>query len=184
MLKTILLIGSLLLTPAVIMAQVAPSAHGGDTGLWVGGQYSTFKPDYNKVRLRGIGAYADYYLTSSIAAEGEVRLSGVLGSQDGGETQKDYLVGPSYRLYNWHHISADAKFLVGGVWIVFPNHIGTGSYFAFVPGGNINYRFNQRWSARVDYEYQFLPSAPNIPGEPNHGLTPNGWSFGLSYKVF
>jgi hypothetical protein len=35
----------------------------------------------------------------------------------------------------------------------------------------------------VDYEYQFWPSAPG-GGLPTHGLTPNGFSFGASYRIF
>lgn len=126
----------------------------------------------------------DCNLTARFAAEAEARFSGLLGSQDDNEAQKDYLIGPSARVYHWQRFQANAKFLLGGVWIAFPDAIATASYLAYVPGGNITYRIDRRWSARIDYEYQFLPSAPGIPWQANNGLTPNGWSFGLAYKLF
>lgn len=57
MIKKLLPIALLLLLPKASLAQAAPAAHGGFNDLWVGGQYSTFSPDYYSDRLLGIGFY-------------------------------------------------------------------------------------------------------------------------------
>ncbi len=184
MIKRFLLFTSLLLTPVAMHAQVAPAAKGGFSNLWVGGEYSTFNPDYNLHRLTGIGVYADYDITHKLSAEAEARFLGVITAQDGNETQKDYLIGARYVPIHWRRFSPYVKLLAGGVWIQFPGTIGNGSYFAYAPGGGVDYRISNRFSARADYEYQVLPSAPNIPNQSSNGLTPNGFSFGVAYRVF
>jgi opacity protein-like surface antigen len=77
-----------------------------------------------------------------------------------------------------------AKVMAGTAHInVPPNHQGSGNYFAFAPGGTVDFRIRPRLFARVGYEYQIWPGfkgdAPNGSG----GLTPNGFSAGLSYAV-
>lgn len=179
------LILSLLLGPVAAFAQVSPSASGGTSALWVGGEFSNFNPDYGRSRLNGIGVFADYNLTPKLGAEGEARW--LHWSGDGGETESNYLAGVKYRVYKWNRFGFNAKFLLGGIWITYPPNqpISSGSYFAYVPGGFVDYRISQRLSVRGDYEYQLIPSAPGKnPIFPSNGLTPNGFSVGVAYRLF
>ena len=78
------------------------------------------------------------------------------------------------------------KLLVGGGKQKFADQYGTasGSYFAFAPGGTLDYRLNYRWDVRADYEYQFWPSAPGLPGFDDNGMNPHGFSLGIGYRLF
>ena len=60
-----------------------------------------------------------------------------------------------------------------------PYKIGSGSYFAYAPGGGLDYRLTHRIVLRAEYEHQFWPSVPGIPGDPSHGLQPSGFNFGF-----
>ncbi|MBW4026983.1 outer membrane beta-barrel protein [Acidipila rosea] len=185
MLKKFLALAVITLSPVLAHSQVATSTTAHMKALWVGGEFSLFNPDYDaNVPLTGIGVYADYDLRHKISAEGEARFLGVLRNEDGNETQKDYLIGPRYTPLHWRGFSPYAKLMVGGVSIRYPYNVHTESYFAYAPGGGIDYRIMDRLSVRADYEYQFLPGAPNIPNRPNHGLNPRGFSFGVAYRVW
>ena len=175
---------SLILAATAAYSQVAPSSTGGESALWVGGEYSNFNPDYGSANINGLGATVDLNLTEKIGAIGEMRWLRFGNSGDGGETQSDYLIGAKYRVYRWNRFDLDAKFLVGGVWIRFPLTIGSGSYFAYAPGGFVDYRITPRIRARAGYELQLLPSAPNIPGQPSSGMTPKGFTVGVEYGLF
>lgn len=181
--KALLICGFFVVTTAVLSAQAARETRGGNSALWVGGEFSAFAPDYGHTYLKGVGANVDFDLTPKIGAIGEVRWLRFGNSGDGNETQADYLIGGKYRLLRWNRFDLDGKFLVGGVWITFPNDIGRGSYFAMAPGGFVDYRLTPRFSLRAGYEYQFLPSAPNIFGQPSHGMTPHGFTVGVEYKL-
>lgn len=178
-----LFIFSFLFAATVTYAQVAPSSTGGESTLWVGGEYSNFNPDYGSARISGIGATFDLNLTQKIGAVGEARWLRFGNSADSGETQSDYLIGAKYRVYRWDRFDFDAKFLVGGIWVKFPDNIGTGSYFAYAPGAFVDYRLMPRFRVRAGYEYQIMPSAPNIPGTASNGMTPTGFTIGLEYAV-
>ena len=169
-----------------IEAQVAETSTGSNRHLWAGAEFSDFNPDYNKAfaRLQGYGFYGDYYITGRVGLEGEIRLLTI--NKPAGQTQKDYLGGPTVMLYRYRKFIFNAKILLGGVAINYPDNIGTGSYFAFAPGGGAEYRLTPRLRLRGEYEYQILPSAPGFQafGEPSNGLTPTGFSAGISYKFF
>jgi hypothetical protein len=178
-----ILILSLLLSAGTAFSQVAPTVRGGTSSVWVGGEVSSFDSDYDTVnRLLGVGALVDFNVTPKLGVVGEARWLDWRGV--GGQSQQDYLAGVKYRFYQWHRLSFNAKFLLGGVWVTYPNGVGTGSYFAYAPGGFVDYRITRRLAIRGDYEYQFLPSAPGFYGIPNHGLTPNGFSGGVMYRLF
>jgi hypothetical protein len=163
-------------------AQVAQSAHGGNSSVWVGGEFSSFNSDYDPLtRLEGAGVFVDYNLTPKYGAEGEIRWLKWNGAGD--QTQSDYLAGGKYRVFKFHNFTANAKFLVGLVRVKYPFDIGNGNYFTYAPGGYADYRLSRRLSVRGDYEYQILPSAPGFPGLPSHGLTPNGFSIGVAYRI-
>jgi hypothetical protein len=161
-------------------AQVSPATRGGESTLWVGGEFSSFSTDYGS-RVVGPGVFGDFNLTPKLGFEGEARWMRWNGAGD--QTQSDYLAGIKYRIFKVQKLSISAKFLAGGVWIRYPQDIGTGSYFAYAPGVIGEYRLSRRLSVRGDYEYQFLPSAPGFPEQPSNGLTPNGFSVGVAYRL-
>jgi len=182
------IIGIVLLSfPVLAFAQVAPATRGGGLDLSVGAEFSNFKPDYGFNRLSGFTVLGDLdgIVLHNLGAEGEARW--LRFNQYLGETQDNYLIGPRYRFYRFHKASFYAKFLMGGGFMNFPNKIGSGSYFAYVPGGTVEYRLSHHWAARADYEYQFWPAAPGgvfTYPNPSNGLTPNGFSVGASYRIF
>lgn len=180
----LLLTGALLLAP-LAFAQVAPSTTGGNGSITIGGEVSAFQPDsipgYTGGHVVGPGFFFDVNLMPRWGAEGEARWMHWNGS--GGQTQSNYLIGPRYRLIQWHGLSAWAKFMMGAGVEKFPENIGTGSYFAMAPGGDLDYQLSPRLDVRLGYEYQFWPSAPNIPGLPNNGMHPSGFTIGIGYRI-
>jgi hypothetical protein len=180
-LKKLFILG-VMMGATTVFAQVAPSARGGNSSLWVGGEFSSFNPDYDPAsRVIGPGVFVDFNLTPKLGVEGEARWMRWNGAA--GETNSDYLGGVKYRIFKIQKLSISAKFLAGGVWIKYPLDIGTGSYFAYTPGVIGDYRLSRRFSVRGDYEYQFLPSAPGFVGMESHGLSPNGFSVGVAYRL-
>jgi len=201
--KFFLFLACAVLSASSLRAQVAPAAIGGESRLWVGAEYANFSPDWappldrvplapNQVappgitRLPGATIYVDFGLRRRFGVEGEMRF--LTFTKPGGLTEKSYLGGGYYTAYRRGKLSLDVKFLVGGGLITYSPapEVGYGSYFVYVPGGNLSYRLARKWKARVDYEYQLMPSAPGnlfIPGLPN-GLKPNGFSAGVAYRVF
>ena len=184
MLKKILIL-SLLLGSGAAYAQVAPTVSGGSSTLWVGGEFASFNSDYlNVKRIVGIGATADYNLTQRIGLIGEARWLHWNGADS--QAQSDYLIGGKFVLFRFHRFTFNGKFLVGGVWVKYPvvaTGGSTGSYFAYAPGGSAEYRLTRHLAVRGGYEYQFLPSAPGFQGQPSHGLTPNGFTVGVNYRI-
>lgn len=179
--ERILVLG-VLFTAAAAYSQVSRSVTGGTSSLWAGGEYANFSPDYGGGHINGLGAIFDFDFTPKIGVIGEARWLRWNGNGD--EHQSDYLVGAKYRLYRIHRLSLNAKFVLGGVWIKYPYDIGTGSYFAYAPGATADYRLSSHFLVRGSYEYQFLPSAPDIPPYPSNGLTPHGFTVGVEYRVF
>ncbi len=169
--------------PHSSQAQVSPSAVGSERHLWGGVEFSNFKPDYGLTRLDGIGFWGDYFITHRIGVEGEVRLLD-LNKPYNGETEKTFMGGIIGNVFQYHSFDAYAKGLLGGATFNFPT-VGYGSYFAFAAGGGVEYRFLPRWKVRGEYEYQDWPSAPGKALDPNSsGLTPTGYSAGISYEIF
>lgn len=183
MLKKLFII-SLLLGSGAAYAQVAESVRGGNSTLWVGGEFGSFNSDYlTRTRIIGPGVTVDYNLTPKIGLIGELRWLHWNGTDS--QTQSDYLIGGKY-VFHYHRFSFGPKFLVGGVWVKYPvvaTGGSTGSYFAYAPGGFGEYRVSQRFSVRGGYEYQILPSAPGFAGQPSNGLTPNGFTVGVNYRL-
>ncbi len=174
-------------------AQVAEAAVGSDRHLWVGAEFSDFNPDYNPIagRLTGIGFWGDYAVTRSFSAEAEARFLDL--NKPSGQTQKNFLIGPLFDAYRYHGFTAYAKVLFGVNTVNYPYFgntnisIGNGSYFALAPGGGVEYRLNSRFKIRGEYEYQFMPGAPGIEitaPRPSSGLTPSGYSAGISYRIY
>jgi opacity protein-like surface antigen len=178
---------ALLLLPISAFAQVAPSVSGHELSLQAGAEYSNFQPDYGPNRLGGIAAFfdADHLFLHGLGAEGEARW--LIFNENHGEHESMYLIGPRYRLIRFHGLSGYAKFLMGAGLITYPSGIGSGSYFAYTPGGTAEYRLTRRIILRGDYEYQRWPSAPGLAftfPNPSNGLTPNCFSVGAAYRIF
>lgn len=171
------------LSPALLLGQVVPAAKGGDARLLVGGEYSYFKTDFpSTVHMQGIGAFADFNATPRLGLEGEARF--IYFDDFHGENETTYMIGPKVYLFPFWRIKPYGKFLLGRGSIQYPFSIGKGSYFAYAPGVGVDYRARRNWYFKVDYEFQFWPSAPGIPGEPSNGLTPSGISGGIAYRIF
>lgn len=189
----------LLIAPAAALAQVPPSAVGGNSSLWAGGEISSFNPDYNcsgslpfKCPLIGPAAFFDFNVTSKWGAEGEARWLHWNGTS--GEIESNYLAGGRYRVFRYRRLNGWVKMLAGAGLVTTPNFpiAGSlrGSYFALAPGGTAELRLTDRISLRGDYEYQFWPAFAGPPSysstgallQHNNGLTPNGFSLGVSYR--
>ncbi len=188
-------IAAFLLLSVPIAAQVAPAGQEAGAGLnwWIGASVSTFNPDYGCAngspfscgahQIIGIGPYLDtnFFLLGKIGAEGEVRM--MLWHAPATLTENSYLAGPRLRLFRYRDLNLAGKFLVGVGQLDVPGHdIGSGTYFAYATGAAVDYRVARNVSARVEYEYQRWPSYPVFRGGSG-GLTPNGFSFGVSYKI-
>ena len=177
-----------------LTAQTSPAAEGPNISIWLGFSVSTFNPDYGcensspftcwHHQLIGIAPYADTsaFLFGRIGAEGEARFMRWHGPSD--MTINSYMGGPRVRIWSHKKLLVSGKFLLGTARLSVTGS-GSGDYFAFAPGGSVDYRIARRVSTRLDYEYQRWPGFKgDQPGSGHGGLTPNGLSFGISYAVF
>ena len=180
----------LLLFSPTVFAQSAPAAEGSGRSIWVGAEGSTFNPDWGCTssspftcwdhQLLGIAAFTDVnHLIGKIGVEGEARWLNWRGPGNGIK-QSNYLGGPRYQFYNSRRFSANVKFLAGGA--TFHHKNSWEGWVAFAPGMTFGYRVSPRFLVRVDYEYQMWPGFVGTKG--SHGLTPNGFSVGASYRLF
>jgi hypothetical protein len=190
MLKNLSVLSSCLLWSATLFAQSLPSAERGGLSVWAGAEISTFNPDYGcpdsspftcwDHQLLGIAPFVDanHLIFQRLGAEGEARFLPWRGP--GGLTQSHYLAGPRVGILHFRNrFFFTGKFLMGVGHIDAPNHgLGTGTYFVYAPGAVFEFRVKKRLTARADYEYQIWPTF--LGGS---GLTPNGFSFGLSYAL-
>lgn len=185
-----------------MLAQSPAAATGGEASLWAGAEATSFNPDYGchtaspfqcwDRQLMGPTAFFDFNVQPKWGAEGEARWLNWNGL--GGMTLSNYLLGGRYRVVRFHRLTAWAKLLMGGGWIQTPNYPQAGSlkgsFFAYAPGATVEYPLWHKLALRGDYEYQIWPS---FYGEPtnsggtlvqhNNGLTPNGFSVGLTYRI-
>ncbi len=186
MVQRFLVFAVLALSPLLAAGQVAYEAQRAPVALTAGGTISYFDAAYAGNKMMGIGAYADFspLVFDRLGVEAEGRWLLFNGTQSFREY--DYLAGPIFRFTLNEHRSLHPyiKGLIGEGIIDFPNHLAYGRYFAIAPGGGVDISLTRRMRARVDYEYQIWPQAPDIPGLPQSALKPNGVSAGLSYRIF
>lgn len=183
-----------LLASTSLTAQSQFSAKEIGVSLSAGGEVSTFNPDWGcsnnapytcwNHQLLGVGAVIDLnHVIGRFGAEGEARWLHWRGPGSG-LVQSNYLLGPRYQAYRRGRTSLYAKGLVGGSWMTLPFHRGNGSYFTVAPGVTLEYRLSRKLTFKADYEYQWWPAFSGIAGLQSHGLTPNGFSVGLTYRVW
>src|SRR3954470_24433227 len=153
-----------------LAAQTSPAAEGPNISIWLGFSVSTFNSDYGcgsnspfscwNHQLIGISPYADTsaFLFGRIGAEGEARFMRWNGPND--MTMDSYLGGPRVRIWNHKKLLVSGKFLLGSARFNVAT-FGAGDYFAFAPGGSLDYRIARRVSTRLDYEYQIWPGFPD-----------------------
>ena len=198
MLKYLYLGLSFLLISLTLSAQSFPSAEGG-MSVWAGAEISTFNPDYGcpasgpfscgSRQLLGLSPFVDVnrLFFQKVGVEGELRFLHWRGPGQG-ITEASYLAGPRVGMVHFRRtVYASAKLLIGDGHINLPkNAVGQGNYFVVAPGIVGDIRLTKRLAARVEYEYQFWPnfaSTPSVFSSGTGGLTPNGFSFGLSYAL-
>jgi len=182
-----------LLYAASLPAQSTESATTGPVTLFAGAEISTFNPDWGCVdasaflcwsgHLLGVTALADAnHVWRGLGIEGEARWLHWKGPGLG-LVESSYLAGPRYPLYRRKRFAFYAKALFGEGRITRSLNLGKGSYFAIAPGGTVEYLLTRKVIVRAEYEYQFWPQFQGLPGEAKNGLTPNGFSFGVSYRL-
>jgi Outer membrane protein beta-barrel domain len=193
---------TLLLLPAALFAQDPKSAVGGDSSLWAGADMATYNPDWGckndypfscfASQVRGPGAFFDFNVHPKWGAEGEARWL----NWNGEEHQKisNYLLGGRYRAFRYRRFDIWGKFLAGGGWITTPGYPKTGSvkgsFLAYVPGAEFEYRLKGRLKLHGAYEYEIWPSfggpatysSSGTLVSHDNGLTPNGFSLGVTYR--
>jgi Outer membrane protein beta-barrel domain len=194
---------ALLVLPAALLAQSPSAASGGEASLSAGAEVTSFNPDWGcssaspfqcwKRQLVGPTAFFDFNVHPKWGVEGEGRWLEWNGQS--GMTIANYLIGGRYRIVQFGRLSGYAKLLLGGGWIQTPNYPQAGSlkgsFFAYVPGATVEYPLWHNVAIRGDYEYQIWPSFFGPPGlgstgttvQHNNGLTPNGFSVGVSYRI-
>jgi hypothetical protein len=187
MIKSLSLLASFLLLSSTLFAQSSPSGEHDAVSVWAGAEISAFNPDYGcdgagpfkcwDHHLWGIAPFVDvnHLIFQRLGVEGEARFLPWNGP--GGLTQSSYLAGPRVGLVHFkRRFFVSGKVLLGLGHLDAGHGVGSGNYFAYAPGAGLDVRLKKRLTARVDYEYQIWPSFLG-----GGGLTPNGFSFGLSY---
>ena len=187
MLKKLCVMAAGLFLSMPLISQSLPSGEGPQVWVRVGASVSVFNPDYgcgsNSVfscwnhDVIGISPNVNTsaFLFQRIGAEGQVRILHWKGP--GFLTETTYMGGPRADLFRYKKLVLSARFLAGVGHLSVDPYYGTGTYFAFAPGGIADYHIVKRLYARFDYEYQFWPSFSG-----GGGLTPNGVSLGMMYS--
>jgi opacity protein-like surface antigen len=179
------IMAGLLAATAAAYGQSDASAFGTGNSLWIGGEYTNLQagfPINSTIRVSGIGVIGNYNWNHQFGLEMHARFLS-FGSWHG-ETEQDYLVGPRYTLLHSNKWRPYADFKVGLVKIQYPFSMGSGNSFTMAPGGGLERRLNLKLSARAAYEYQILSNSPNFTNEPKFGIKPNGFSAGITYRIF
>ena len=184
------------MAPCLVAAQATESGTHNAPSLAVGAEFSIFNPDYycpssspfncgNKSPLaKGIGVYLNSRLRRNWGSEGEARWLG--WDELGRQQESTYLIGPRFRVFQWHKLGFWPKFLVGIGHITTAGYPGPntfkGTLFVYAPGASVNYVLNRWLSIRADYELLKWPGFSVSPPHDN-GLSPNGFNFGIAYTV-
>ena len=138
------LLGCMLLAPGLYSArcQVAPASVRGDEIIFVGAAAAAQHIEYGSQNLYGPRIFVDASFSLKWGAEGSA-LSASLHPRDG-VSQGMYVAGPRYTFAHRGRFTFAAKSLVGSARFRFPYGYAQGSYFALVPGADVNYKLNRR----------------------------------------
>ncbi len=194
MLKKLYIAPAFLLVLVPLASQTVPSAHGGPGAtIWVGAAVSMFNPDYGcksnspfscwEHELIGVGpyVYTSPFLLGRVGGEAELRM--LLWHGPATLIEYSYMGGPRVQIFRYKKVDFSARILFGQAHLdLAAPAVGGGSYFAYAPGAAVDYRVSRHVAARFDYEYQRWPGFPSSTGGSG-GLTPNGFSVGLSYAI-
>jgi hypothetical protein len=197
--KSLYLLCLSLLVSVGLSAQSFPSAEGRRVSVWAGAEISAFNPDYGcqssspfscgKGEILGISPFVDanHLLFERIGVEGQARFLHWRGPVPH-VTEASYLAGPRVGLLHFRNtLYVSGKFLVGKANIgLRSGEPGNGSHFAMAPAGMAEFKLTRRVAARAEYEYQIWPFFKGVPTGSTSGqggLTPNGFSFGVSYAL-
>ncbi len=158
-----------------LQAQVVAAGHGG-AHLVGGGFFSAFSPDYGPNHLFGLGGFVDFNLRGHLGVEGEMRF--LRFNQTYSVHEDNYNIGPRYR-WRIHRWEPYGKFMIGNGQFNFPFSYGHGGYLLIAPGVGLDVHFNSRFTVRaIEYEYQHWYNFQNS------SLSPDGFSTGVSYRIF
>jgi hypothetical protein len=181
-----LIAAALLLTSVGALGQAVYDARQSPIAFTAGGSFSFFNADYGGYRLAGVSAHADFapIIWDRLGVEGEGRWLTLNSSR--GFREYTYLIGPRYQFSMLHRsrLRPYLKGLLGQGVIDFPSHLAYGRYFVIAPAGGVDIAFSARWRLSAEYEYQFWPGAPGIPGLPATAMSPSGVGVGLNYRIF
>ena len=100
--------------------------------------------------------------------------------------ENSYMGGPRVRIFRHRDLTFSGKFLVGEGHLDVPApDLGGGNYFAYAPGAVFDTLVSKHVGLRAEYEYQRWPNYHcfKCTGGATGGLTPNGFSFGVSYAI-
>ena len=180
-----LLVLMMLFLPAAfaVQAQVIPAYHGKVNSLWVGAEFANYSASFpykSSVRVNGIGLFANYDMNKHLGVEATVRM--LKSKTIYSESENNYLVGARYRIGIYGNFQPYARVLLGLSSIQFP--LVSGRYFAFAPGAGVRYRLTRKVSLVGEYEYQYWMNSPGFKNEPQHTITPNGFTIGIAYRAY
>jgi hypothetical protein len=157
------------------LGQSTESATAGGVALWAGAGASGYYIQYGAIKELGISGYVDADSIRHFGIEGEGRA--LEFRQTANVHVETYMGGPRYH-FNFGRFQPYAKGLAGIGYFNFPYNYAHGSYLVVAPGGGIDYRLNRRWSARVDFEYQYWPQF-------TYGaMSSGGVTTGVRYRIF
>jgi hypothetical protein len=166
-------LAGLLSLSAIGHTQALPTATG-HGGMQVGLGWTFVEPDYAQKAIQGFTIFSDLDVVPHIGAEAEYHYIALKTPTDFAENS--FFAGPRFMLPRGR-FKIYGKALIGIGDIVFQENNpgnGGGTYFAYGAGGGIDYKINQHWVARADFEYQHWAYLT--------GLTPTAFTVGAAYR--
>ena len=159
----------------LVQAQAIPAASGPGSNVTVGTAFAAFHDPYGQRTLGGRAFFVDISPTWRYTFEAEARTLSM--NNDEGVTLGNYFAGVRVAARPGRFMPY-GKFLVGAGKINFPFNYAKGTYFAYVPGGGIDFRLNDIVTVRAaDFEYQLWQDF-------TYGsFHPYGVSVGLSFRL-
>lgn len=188
--KIVMLIGLALSSALTLNAQVAPAATSFGVGkLNVGAEFSIFQIDaYPHPIESGVGVYVDYDPRRFFGLEVEGRT---IQFNETKNQRRDEISGGFRYIYNHGQFAPYAKALAG----IGSADFTRGTYFGaplrqhdtfttMTFGGGVDYKLTHKLYLRGEYEYQYWLDYGTARRGPLGVSNPNGYSVGVSYRIF